>query len=255
MPSKDYLEDKNILSTIKKWGINSFELNEILKSKITPTKSKFHDHTILGYSKIGIISDTHIGSNKFDENLFALAGKTFRENKVDAVYHAGDILEGMSGRDGNIYELDYMGFSKQIGYAVKLWKKYFKGLKTFAITGNHDLWFKIRNNSGIDAGEELENRLGKDIFEYLGESEANVKLGPKTIMKLFHPNDGTAYTVSYKLQKLIESLESGRKPNILIEGHYHKALYMFYRNIHGLESGTLCGQTEFMRGKKIAAHK
>jgi predicted phosphodiesterase len=72
---------------------------------------------------------------------------------------------------------------------------------------------------------------------------------------LFHPNDGTAYATSYKIQKLAESFEGGKKPHILIEGHYHKALYAFIRNIHCFESGTLCSQTQFMRGKKISAHK
>jgi hypothetical protein len=30
---------------------------------------------------------------------------------------------------------------------------------------------------------------------------------------------------------------------------------MFNRNIHCIEGGTLCGQTGWMRGKKIPAHK
>lgn len=30
---------------------------------------------------------------------------------------------------------------------------------------------------------------------------------------------------------------------------------MFSRNVFGFECGTLCGQTQWMRGKKIAAHK
>ena len=57
------------------------------------------------------------------------------------------------------------------------------------------------------------------------------------------------------MQKLMESFTGGEKPNILVQGHYHKALYMFNRNIHGLEAGTMCGQTSWMRGKKIPAHK
>jgi DNA polymerase II small subunit/DNA polymerase delta subunit B len=44
------------------------------------------------------------------------------------------------------------------------------------------------------------------------------------------------------------------KPHIVLSGHYHKAMYMFSRGVHGLECGTLCGQTSWMRGKKIPAH-
>lgn len=60
---------------------------------------------------------------------------------------------------------------------------------------------------------------------------------------------------SYKPQKIVESLESGHKPHFLGIGHFHKADYMFYRNVHVIQSATLCGQTKFMKGKGIAAHK
>jgi len=73
-------------------------------------------------------------------------------------------------------------------------------------------------------------------------------------MKLYHGNDGSAYAISYKLQKLIESFTGGEKPNIVLSGHYHKAMEMFSRNVFGFECGTLCGQTRWMRGKKIQAH-
>jgi hypothetical protein len=73
-------------------------------------------------------------------------------------------------------------------------------------------------------------------------------------MKLFHGNDGTAYADSYKLQKLIESFEGGKKPNLVLSGHYHKQIAIFRRNVFGFECGTLCGQTKFMRGKKLQAH-
>lgn len=247
-------EDKSIVQIARKQGISPMELNELLKVKSVKT-GKLYNHIILGKVKIGIISDTQIGSDKFDEELFKRAAGTFYKEKVKAVYHPGDILEGMSGREGNVYELSQIGFSQQMGYAEKLWKRYLKGLQTYGIIGNHDEWYKKKNNGGVNVGEELEKRLGKENFTYLGEDEADIKLGPRTIMRLFHPNDGTAYAISYKMQKLIESLESGRKPNILVEGHYHKALYMFHRNVHGIEAGTLCGQTGWMRGKKIPAHK
>ena len=71
---------------------------------------------------------------------------------------------------------------------------------------------------------------------------------------LFHANDGTAYANSYKGQKLIESLLEIEKPNLIFSGHYHKSLYQFARGIHQWESGTICRQTGFMRGKKIPAH-
>ena len=228
------------------------ELSMLIKND-KPTKIRNYSLPTSDTKKIGIISDTHIGHEMFDEGLFKHAGQVFRKEKVEAVYHSGDILEGMSGRDGQVFELAQIGFSQQINYAEELFKKYFKGLQVYGITGNHDDWYKKRNNGGISVGEELEKRVPN--FHFLGENEADVTLNPGITMKLFHPGDGTAYATSYKLQKLIESLSGGKKPNLLVEGHYHKALYMFNRNVHGIEAGTLCGQTGWMRGKKIPAHK
>ena len=246
--------EEEIISIVNDAQLSPKELKSLLEQK-PGIRQKVYDHSSSGRIRIGIISDTHIGHEKFDEGLFKYAGEVFRKEKIKNVYHAGDILEGMSGRDGNVFELSQVGFSRQITYAKELFSKYFKGLKVFAIQGNHDNWYKIRNNGGIVVGEELQNRLGKDKFEYLGECEADIKLADNVVMKLFHPGDGTAYATSYKLQKLIESLEGGTKPKIIIEGHYHKALYMFNRGVHGIEAGTICSQTGWMRGKKIPAQK
>ena len=115
------------------------------------------------------------------------------------------------------------------------------------------MWYQQKGDMGVVVGEEMDREVPR--YHNLGQMEGNVKIGRNTTIKLFHGNDGTAYAVSYKMQKLMESFTGGEKPNILLEGHYHKALYMFNRNIHGLECGTLSGQTQWMRGRKIPAHK
>lgn len=244
-------DDKQKLKLLE--GLSVSEIQAITSQKKI-NNNRVYDNPKTGHIRIGIISDTHIGHEKFDEELFKYSGKIFRQEKVQGIYHAGDILEGMSGREGNVYEMSQIGFANQIAYAEKLISEYYKGLKVFAINGNHDLWFKIKNNAGVNVAEELQRRLPKQ-FVYLGDMEADVKFADNCVMKLFHANDGTAYASSYKLQKLIESLEGGSKPQIILSGHYHKALTMFNRNVYGIEAGTLCGQSGFMRGKKLAAHK
>lgn len=51
-------------------------------------------------------------------------------------------------------------------------------------------------------------------------------------------------------QKYLNSISGGQKPDIIAEGHYHKAMYMFYRNVHFFESGALQDQTIFMKKKQ-----
>jgi predicted phosphodiesterase len=242
------------------------KLAELIK-KLTPAEQKslekslqgnnrtvlVHDHSFsTDYVRFGYFSDPHIGNRAFNKPLWEQMVAYFKREKIRTIYSPGDIVDGMSGRPGNVYELEAIGFKAQ----VKLACHYINTLsfaKVHSIGGNHDLFFKDKTNVDASVGEAIADRCKH--FSYLGDWEADVVLGKGVTMKLFHANDGTAYATSYKIQKLIESLESGKKPQIICSGHYHKQLAMFSRGIFAFECGTLCGQTQWMRGKKIAAHQ
>ena len=247
-------EEENILKVVEKRGLSASELERILsftENQAPKQVVAFEDYFEKKIT-IGVFSDCHIGHLEFDEPLFRNMVKQFKQHRVSRVYQIGDMLEGMSGRDGQIYELSELGFSRQIEKAEEM-LLLLKDVDVFGINGNHDDWYLKKKNIGVDVGLELQKRLPN--YHHLGTMEANVDIGKDISMKLFHPNDGTAYAESYKLQKLIQSFTGGEKPNVLLEGHYHKALYLFDRNIHALECGTICGQTGWMRGKKIPAKK
>ncbi len=89
---------------------------------------------------------------------------------------------------------------------------------------------------------------------YLGRANAKVNLTPNCVLEINHPLDGAAYALSYGLQKMIDAMSGGEKPNIYLGGHHHKTMYLFYRNIHAFECGTVQAQTPWMRGKRIPAH-
>ena len=177
--------------------------------------------------------------------------RVFKNEGIEFILHPGDHLEGMSGRPGHIYELSLIGYTDQMNRAVEL----YNSLETniYGIDGNHDQWYAKKNDMGIIVGEELEKRVPQYIN--LGQDEGDLIIRPGITTKLFHAADGTAYADSYKLQKLIESFTGGEKPSLVLSGHYHKALYLHRRNVHGWECGTLCGQSRWMRGKKTPAHE
>lgn len=207
-----------------------------------------------GHVDYGYLSDAHIGSKYFDLELYDKMVHVFNNEDLDFVVDVGDHCEGMSGRPGHVYELAHIGYEAQVSEVCRLYEQIKH--KIYGIDGNHDQWFKQKGDNGSVVGEDLERRL--DNYIHLGEWEGDLDVesdGAKLNMKLFHANDGSAYATSYKLQKLIESFEGGKKPHIVHSGHYHKALYAFIRNVHGFESATLCSQTGWMRGKKIPAHK
>lgn len=244
---------KSALDTVAAdYKLSAIELKTLLaSSKLRPTPAaNLHKFSTQKTRKMrfGVLSDTHIGHEKFNEALFAKAAKAFKS--VDAILHPGDHLEGMSGRPGHVYELAQIGYQAQFARAVELYGL-FDGKPMYGIDGNHDQWFKAKGDIGVIVGQNLQSTLKN--YHHLGEWEGDLKIDGLHI-RLFHANDGTAYANSYKGQQLVNSLTGGEKPHVIFQGHYHKSLYQFTRNVHMFDAGTVCGQTQFMRGKKLAAH-
>ncbi len=202
--------------------------------------------------RFGVVADTHLCNKcqqlSFLNELYDL----FELEEIPTVYHAGDLSDGYyKNRPGHIYELipGKIGADEQADYIKTVYPKR-SGITTEIVDGNHD-WTHIQNG-----GADLVKRIcrERDDFKYLGQGNAIINLTPGCKIELNHPTDGTAYALSYSLQKYIDSMSGGQKPNILINGHHHKAMYLFYRNIHAIEAGTICAQTPWMRSKRLAAH-
>lgn len=199
--------------------------------------------------KFAIMGDTQFGSKYAQITYLHDFYDLCKREGVENVYHTGDITDGLKMRVGHEYELYEVSADEMRDDVVKNYPK-IDGITTHFITGNHDA--SIYKHVGYDIGQAIAN-LRPDM-KYLGRDCAVVNLTPKCTLELRHPWDGTAYAISYKMQKMIEAMESDSKPNILAVGHYHKAEYIFYRNVHALQTGCFQGQTPFTRGKGISVH-
>ena len=199
--------------------------------------------------RFAIMGDTQFGSKYAQithlHNFYDLCEK----EGVHNVYHTGDITDGLKMRPGHEYELYLISADEMRDDVVQNYPKR-NGITTHFITGNHDA--SIYKHVGYDIGQAIAN-LRPDL-RYLGRDCAVINLTPNCTLELRHPWDGTAYALSYKIQKMIEAMESDSKPNILAVGHYHKSEYIFYRNVHALQTGCFQGQTPFTRGKGISVH-
>lgn len=219
---------------------------EDLMGKITSYPSgKPHDLSEFFKGKdfvFGFITDTHIGSTK--ERLADLDTdyKIMEQEGVTKVFNAGDLICGQEVYAGQNNEIKVWGMDNQTDYLVRNYPNP-KGIKTYFITGNHDLSFlKI---CGADVGVAIAQQR-KDMI-YLDQVEADVKLSRNVVMRLWHGDRGGAYAKSYRMQRYITSLESGQKPNILLSGHYHYDFYMNDRNIHCLQGGAFEHQTLWLK--------
>ncbi len=225
-----------------------------------------HEHTFKGKTyRFGLISDTHICSTYADLESLSQAYEIFKEQEIKAVYHAGNIAEGQDCFPGQNNYLTCWGAHNQASEVATALPKiegittYFLGSSTcheghFYKTDGLEFGALVGKKRGVDNGE---TGLREDLV-YLGLDEADIVLsGSKgqAIMRLQHPGGGTAYAISYRPQKIVESLSGGEKPDILVLGHFHKMLYSAIRNIHVFLAGTLQFQTPFMFKHAIEAHR
>ena len=226
------------------------EIKAILESDVNVRytgvkKEKFE--TVSSVITFGILSDTHIGSKYFNEANFINAIETFENSNVDFVCHVGDVTEGLSRRDGHPLEVTHYGYKDQRDYAVNLLSKI--KVPLYVISGNHDRWFLKQN--GADIVEDICSRIPNSIF--LGHDEGDIITNGITI-KLWHGEDGASYATSYRLQKIIESIDPENRPDFLIAGHDHKSLYLpEEQGVTALGAGSIQSQTKWMRGKRLPA--
>ena len=200
--------------------------------------------------KFGLISDTHIGSKYWQPTALFNFYEVCASEGVEQILHAGDITEGLKMRPGHEYEVYISSADELVDHVLKVYPRCSNGAPTRFITGNHDA--SIYKHIGYDIGRAISEK--RSDMEYLGRDCAIVELTPNCRIELRHPWDGYAYAISYKPQKAIEAMEADSKPNILAIAHYHKAEYLFHRNVHCFQTACYQGQTPFTRGKNLFIH-
>ena len=228
-------------------------LKDVNPSKYRPRKVDFPETKV----KFLAFGDCHMGHKEYRPDILDKMVKDAKREGCEFAINAGDTIEGMSGRDGHIYELFHLGATAQIKYfktQFDKFKKISKDFKVYSIeaTNSHGGWFNSKGNMGLDVGEELHK--ANSNYEFIGYDEQDLILENGLKIRLLHPGGGTAYAISYHMQKHVESISGGQKPNMLFKGHDHKAEYLFYRNINCYDVGCLQNQSIFMKKKNTPSH-
>jgi len=235
----------------KEAGYNVRETRGVWKieNDLIPTENRYSDewdgNRIV---RFGLLGDTHLNSKYAQITHLRKLYDIFAAEGIDTVYHTGDLDDGEQMRKGHQYELYNQGFDDHRDEIIRVYPKR-DGMRTRFIIGNHDA--SLVKLAGADIGRAVASER-KDM-EYLGPDSAVIQLTDNCTLELRHPGDGTAYAISYKIQKMVEAMSGGEKPNVLAVGHYHKIEYLPYRNIEVFQTGTFCAQTPWMRGRGIAA--
>lgn len=206
----------------------------------------------------GASGDQHIASKFCRYDVIEDLYDRFEAAGVDRVFNTGNWIDGDAGF--NKYEIDAHGVEAQCRMLVERFPQR-EGIDTFAIWGDdHEGWYARQN--GIDVGRYAQaamRQAGRDDWHDLGFMESHVELvnyntGKKAILAVVHPGGGSAYALSYSIQKIVESYEGGEKPHVALYGHYHKLWAGLIRNVWVAQTGCTQDQSIFMRKKRLEAH-
>jgi hypothetical protein len=235
---------QNVHQLGERWSLEKAPVPQQGRSFIYTSRP---DHTFT----FGIASDNHLGSKYERLDVLNSLYDWFAARGVDRVLNCGNWIDGEDEK--NKHDLAVHGLEPQIDYFVKHYPAR-TGLTTYAVWGeDHEGWFARRES--IDVGRFAERRMrdaGRTDWVDLGFMEAaldlvNASSGQSTKMLAMHPGGGTAYALSYRPQKLVESLQGGEKPAAILIGHYHKISVNLIRNVWAIQVGCTQDQTPFMR--------
>lgn len=223
----------------------------------------------------GVVSDTHFGTTHCCADELSAAYDLFQEEGVLGVLHCGDLMDGPAHLGYQGHNLEVLDEAQTAPQQVDFTHRHYPqrpGITTYFIESgkSHAGWEFAR--SGFSMGKALaegyqlpshgpdgvgySHKPGREDMVFMGMDERTIACGPEnlTTITLLHPDGGTAYALSYNLQKWAEGVEGGVKPNAALIGHYHKFCNLFPRNIHCCSVPTMQWQTPFMQRKRIAAH-
>jgi hypothetical protein len=210
------------------------------------------DNTFL----FGAFSDLHAASKHARWDVRTDLIKRCEAAGAQAIFDAGNWIDGESRF--NKYDLEVIGMHQQCELLAE--KHPITEIPIYAVAGDdHEGWYAQRE--GVNIGLYAQNimRNAGHNWHDLGFMEAHVLLknsntGKTATMAVAHPGGGSAYALSYALQKILESLEGGEKPAVGLYGHFHKLWAGNIRNVWVISTGTAQDQTPFMRKKRLEAH-
>ncbi len=214
-----------------------------------------------GVYRIGLISDTHLGSTSCRYDVLEDAYDWFAAEGIRTVYGAGNWIEGIARFNRTELEPGCATWDGQLRNFLDRYPRR-EGITSYWVSGDdHEGWLQQRE--GIDVGRWMEDaarEAGRDDLVSLGYVEAFIRLQrkgkPRASAKMLvqHPGGGSSYAISYLPQKLVESLQPGEKPAVLALGHVHKSGYFNVRGVHVVLVPSTKDQDTFHRKKRLDSH-
>lgn len=229
---------RKVREALDRLGVDGYrvaeEENRVVLRRVPPPSANVHKALFKGsVYRYGVVSDTHLGSKHEQLDALNMAYDVLADEGITDVYHPGDLVCGYGIFPGQNNEVHKHTYEDQVAYATANYPQR-KGIVTKLIGGNHDLegaWGKAGANPCVAVCNQ------RPDIEYLGDYNATIELEQGTRIQLLHPKGSMGYAMDYKARKLVEGYEGGRKPNVLLSGHFHRIGWIVARSVHVLFSG------------------
>jgi predicted phosphodiesterase/transposase-like protein len=234
---------REALAALGEKGYRVTAETEVRVERVVPAKENLHLDLLKGKTlRFGVVSDTHLGSRECASEVLELAYDLFEREGITKVLHAGDVGAGMGIYRGQQAEVQHRTLDEQIdllvdGYPVR------KGIETLLIGGNHDLEGDAAR-VGLDLAAAFAAR--RDDVTYLGPYSAWLEVHGGAWIHLLHGKGGMSYSRDYKALKLVSAYPPGRKPVVLICGHWHVRANFSARGVEVIFPGCTEWQSRFM---------
>jgi UDP-2,3-diacylglucosamine pyrophosphatase LpxH len=196
-------------------------------------------------------SDLHLGSNQQQATAFLNFVSIAPDNNIKDLVIPGDIIEGLSKRDGSVQSRFLHTIDTIYDYTCSIFNKFADNFNNiYIITGNHDETLNRRDD-------------GFDICEHLSKDFKPVKYekSPVDVVKpillpggahaiLFHGDGGCSCNlVSRTRSKTIDFINMNEDFDFLLCGHCHRSSYDFWLQKHGISLGSFQSLTDFLARK------
>lgn len=200
------------------------------------------------WNTVGVISDLHVASKHHEPEALAEHIRYCVEDcGVKDFMVPGDIVAGGGRYHFLRFEVTRTGIEDQCAEALKTFPQY-PGVRYHMIAGNHDESFDV----GIDAARQMvriATEEGRGDLLYYGARGAMLRLGGLR-WELWHPGGSLGYSHDYRTKRHVDATAPEDRPDILLVGHFHQAMYFQRGGVHAFLCGTFeSGASSF--GKMI----
>lgn len=205
--------------------------------------------------RFAVASDIHFASKLHRRECLTDFIDIAYDMGIRTVFDPGDIFAGINMYRGQLNEITDWSMELQIKEGVDGLPKR-AGLTYHMIGGNHDESYM--KASGADVVSAFSKQ--RSDVKYYGFYSAMLDIvAPDTKksikVELHHPEQAGAYAITYHIQKEIEQMPGGMKPQILLMGHTHQSVMIpDYRGVAAFYCGTFEDQTLYLKRKHISPH-